>query len=281
LEWVCNNGESPIGKVTAVALGEFNFGGTMNVFKPHLLILGISVFTFPLNSFAANCRTENGVAWCDIQPGTFMMGSPNTEVGRLQDETLHEVTISNSFQMQATEVSQKQWFLEMGYNPSYYSNRCTLSEYVSVNGQMMCANHPVEWVSWDEVQSFIQALNAKSNGYRYRLPTEEEWEYAARAGSSGPYSGTGNLNDMGWFRGNSSEVAHPVGTKNANAFGLYDMHGNVWEWVVGYSGYAGWGVIRGGGWLDFEVDCRSARRALGEFDNRFNYVGVRLVRTPN
>lgn len=251
----------------------------MKFLKPYFLILGAAAFVLPLSAFASNCKTENGVAWCDIQPGKFMMGSPETEVGRLSDETLHEVTISNSFQMQATEVSQKQWFLEMGYNPSYYWRGCVPSEYVEINGKFMCANNPVEWVSWNEVQEFIRVQNSKGDGYHYRLPTEEEWEYAARAGATGPYSGTGNLAELAWYRENSRGVPNPVGRKQANAFGLQDMHGNVWEWVEGNSGYKGWGLIRGGGWWDPATDCRSARRAIGELTNHFNYVGVRLVRT--
>src|SRR5437667_5221339 len=110
------------------------------------------------------------------------------------------------------EVTQAQWESVMERNPSRFRG----------------ADRPVEQVSWNDVQQFLQKLNARGDGYRYRLPAEAEWEYAARAGTSGPYAG--NLDAMAWYEQNSGKQTHPVGQKQPNAWGLYDMHGNVWEW---------------------------------------------------
>lgn len=159
-----------------------------------------------------------------IPTGTFMMGSPEDEPMRDSDETQHQVTLTNSYYMQTTEVTQGQWKAVMGSNPSWFSD---------------CGDDcPVEEVSWDDVQEFITELNKLGQG-TYRLPTEAEWESAARAGSmtafaNGDITETGsgydpNLDAMGWYSCNSDSKTHPVAQKQPNAWGLYDMHGNVWE----------------------------------------------------
>jgi formylglycine-generating enzyme required for sulfatase activity len=153
-----------------------------------------------------------------ILAGKFMMGSPLSEVGRFDDEDLHEVTIKEDFEIMDTQVTQKQWQDVMGSNPSYFKNN---------------PDNPVETVSWNDVQEFIKKLNEKNDGYVYDLPTEEQWEYACRAGTQTAYSfgdDPKDLKDYAWYWENSENTTHPVKQKKPNAWGLYDMHGNVWEW---------------------------------------------------
>jgi len=221
----------------------------------------------------------NGVTldlvWCPA--GNFMMGSPASETSRDNDETQHRVTLTKGFWMGSTEVTQRQWEAVMCSNPSKFKNAG--------------ANAPVEQVSWEECQTFVQRINARVTGGGFRLPTEAEWEYACRAGSTGPYAG--NLDAMGWYGQNSGYTTHPVGQKQANAWGLYDMHGNVWEWCSDWWGDypagsvtdpAGPGsgsnrVIRGGCWINFARSCRSAFRSRDDPGYRFNSLGFRLSRT--
>jgi formylglycine-generating enzyme required for sulfatase activity len=211
-----------------------------------------------------------------IEPGEFMMGSESGDADA-DEKPVHRVRISRPFEMGKYEVTQAQWEAVTGSNPSYFKG----------------ADLPVERVSWDDAQQFIQKLNAQNDGHIYRLPTEAEWEYACRAGSTGDYAG--NLDAMGWYDKNSGHKTNPVGQKQPNAWGLYDMHGNVWEWCQDWYGenyYAqspgadpqgpasGSGrVTRGGGWIGPAAHCRSAfriRNAAG-----FRYIlGFRLARTP-
>jgi len=164
------------------------------------------------------------------------------------------------------------------------------------------ANRPVEGVSWDDVQEFIRRLNAREGGARYRLPTEAEWAYAARAGSTTAYSfgdDDRQLDDYAWYGKNAGNTTHPVGQKLPNAWGLYDMHGNVWEWVqdwydrypaefVGNSVEAAVDptgpvqgthrVLRGGSWINDGRLARSAQRNARDPRNRYVNVGFRLAR---
>lgn len=126
----------------------------------------------------------------------------------------HEVQISKGFQIGKNEVTQAVWESVMGSNPSDFKS----------------AERPVEWVSWNDTQEFLQRLNKRNDGYRYRLPTEAEWEYAARAGSKA--ASTGQVVDIDWFQFNAESQTHPVGQKHPNNWGLYDVQGNVWEWVA-------------------------------------------------
>jgi len=212
--------------------------------------------------------------FANIPKGNFTMGD---EKGYGNEKPVHEVIISNSFEMGKYEVTQKQWRAVMITNPSYFKGE----------------DLPVEQVSWDDVQEFIKEVNKRSDKYMYRLPTEAEWEYACRAGSTGDYAGTGNLDDMGWYGANFGSTTHVVGKKQPNLWGLYDMHGNVWEWCSDwYGSYPSGTVIdpigppsgsarvyRGGSWYNDATICRSANRNSYAPGRRYDAVGFRLLRT--
>lgn len=222
-----------------------------------------------------------------IMPGTFIMGSPEYEPGRNSNEIQHEVTLSNGFYMQTTPVTQQQWKSIMGTNPSGFSQKSD--------------DHPVENVSWYDCQQFIKILNSMGK-HTYRLPTEAEWEYACRAGSPHPcaegeiielFCGHDhNLNTMGWYCGNSSRKTQPVAKKSPNAWGLYDMHGNVLEWCQDwYAEYTSapqkdltgsvkchGRVIRGGSWFANAKSCRSASRFYWPPSSKSDFIGFRLVK---
>ncbi len=155
-----------------------------------------------------------GMEFVKIEPGTFTMGCVANDTQCNNDEKpAHTVHLTKAFEMGKYEVTQSEWKSVMGSNPS----------------TIKVDDHPVETVSKDEAHDFLAKLNAKNDGYRYRLPTEAEWEYAARAGSTNAYGG--KLDDIAWHAGNSEDETHPVGKKKPNAWGLYDMEGNVREWV--------------------------------------------------
>ncbi|MEW6756506.1 MAG: SUMF1/EgtB/PvdO family nonheme iron enzyme [Candidatus Latescibacterota bacterium] len=216
-----------------------------------------------------------------IPPGMFTMGSPAWEPGRNDSELQHEVTISRGFWLGRCEVTQAQWQVVMGSNPSRFPG----------------PSRPVETVSWSHVQEFIRKLNQAYGQTAYRLPTEAEWEYACRAGTSTPWSfgsEESRLAQYAWCDANSGGSTHDVGTKASNAWGLFDMHGNVWEWCQDwYDGYAS-GVARDppgpasgsvrvlrGGSFDLVARCaRSADRGGHTPVNRGGDVGCRLSRTP-
>lgn len=207
----------------------------------------------------------------------FQLGSPENETHRYDNEVQRNVTLTKSFEMMATTVTQLQWFLVMGENPSRFKNaEHADGDHIKVGQVSVNAAHPVEQVSWDDVQLFIKKLNALSTEYEYRLPTEAEWEAAARAGTQTAYS-FGNdaqaLNENGWSYENANSRTHAVGLKQPNPAGLYDMHGNVWEWVQDwYSASPGSGqdpqgpdtgsyrVLRGGSWYNYAQYLRSALR---------------------
>ncbi|MFN6398848.1 MAG: formylglycine-generating enzyme family protein [Planctomycetota bacterium] len=208
-----------------------------------------------------------------IPKGTFMMGSPESEQGRFENETQHDVTISKDYYLGVYEVTQAQHEKVMGKNPSHFQGAIVGNEN---------ADLPVENVSWEDAVEFCKKLSElpeeKKAGRVYRLPTEAEWEYACRAGSKTAYSfddEDGLLPEYGWFRRNSSSRTHTVGLLEPNVWGLFDMHGNVWEfcsdWYAEYpkgpvSDPSGPSkgvhrVYRGGGWgADNAADCRSAWR---------------------
>ena len=209
--------------------------------------------------------------WCG--PGSFMMGSPVTEKGRFDDEPLHQVTLTKGFWLGKYEVTQRQWQSVMGRNPSKFK----------------APDRPVESVSWEDCNAFIRRLNVDLGGVA-RFPTEAEWEYACRAGSSNAVAGNGLLVDMAWYDANSGNETHPVGKNQPNAWGFYDMHGNVLEWCYDWFGKIGdhaidpkgnasgsFRVLRGGCWFFFARDCRSAYRLKRDPDLRNAIYGFRLA----
>ncbi len=231
-----------------------------------------------------------GMEFVWIKPGTFTMGSPFSESGRDDDKRQHRVTLTKGFHMQTTEVTQGQWQAVMGSNPSHFSS---------------CGSDcPVEQVSWNDVQEYIRKLNQKT-GQTYRLPTEAEWEYACRAGTDTPFS-TGNCLSTseanydgdypyeGCPKGHDRKSPVKVGSFASNAWGLYDMHGNAWEWCSDWKGdypsghvtdptgpsSGGYRVDRGGGWGSVARDCRSANRYYGRPGLRGFNLGFRLVLSP-
>ena len=203
--------------------------------------------------------------------------------GSTDEKPVHSVTLNN-FYIGKTEVTQMQWRDVMGNAPSSFKN---------------CYNCPVENVSWDDVQKFIVKLNQKT-GKTYRLPTEAEWEYAARGGNKSKgykYSGNDKIDQVAWYASNSENKTHPVGQKQANELGIYDMSGNVWEWCSDWYGSyeydwnstisnpqgqptGSYRVSRGGSWNYNPQDCRASRRSGGTPADRSGNRGFRLVFVP-
>jgi formylglycine-generating enzyme required for sulfatase activity len=232
---------------------------------------------------------SNGMKLVLIPKGTFMMGSPESEDERGEGEFQNTVTISNDFYLGVYEVTQSQYERVMVYNPSYFQGTIVGNQNTDL---------PVENVSWNDAMEFCKKLSElpeeKKAGRVYRLPTEAEWEYACRAGSKTAYSfgeSSQSLGDYAWFFENSNNRTHPVGQKKPNAWGLYDMHGNVWEWCSDwYSEYpkvatsdptgpkeCSVRVYRGGSWINDASVCRSANR-YGIFpSNRFRNFGFRIA----
>jgi len=225
-------------------------------------------------------RPREAIDMVLIPSGSFVMGSERYD----DEKPPHSVRI-RSFLMNRTEVTQKQWLDVMGSNPSRFA---------------ACGpNCPVENVSWDEVQQFISTLNQRT-GQKYRLPSEAEWEYAARAGATTEWSFGNDESKLGsyaWYRDNSGGKAQEVGQKLPNAFGLFDMHGNVLEWTQDcwHDNYVGtptdgsaWTtgckgnlrVLRGGSWIGNPAILRSAIRDWYNPGIRNSNLGFRLARTP-
>ncbi len=225
--------------------------------------------------------TVGGVSFTMIavQGGTFTMGATGEQGSDAysDEKPAHKVTVS-SFYIGQTEVTQELWEAVMGGNPSEFKG----------------AKRPVENVSWDDCQEFIRKLNAKT-GKSFRLPTEAEWEYAARGGSRSQgykYSGGNSVGDVAWYDVNSYDKGksspdygtHNVATKRANELGIYDMSGNVWEWCqdkwYNYDGSSYTGshrVHRGGSWFDFARFCRVTLRSDYSPGDRRNRLGLRLA----
>lgn len=225
-----------------------------------------------------------GMEFVLIPSGSFMMGAnPNFENSDSDEVPQHEVTISKPFYLGTYEVTQAQWFEIMGANPSSFKDR----------------NRPVEQVSWSRAQEFIRLLNEKEGHTRYRLPTEAEWEYAARAGTSTTFcfgDHAEQLGDNAWYSDNAGRMTHPVGQKKPNPWGLHDMYGNVQEWVQDryaadyYAQKASrepqgaesgiYRTARGGSWYNKAQQCRPAERIFYEPGDSYYFLGLRLVLTP-
>ncbi|MBF0108379.1 MAG: formylglycine-generating enzyme family protein [Magnetococcales bacterium] len=241
---------------------------------------GTATMIFPSNRFVMDESPD--MEFVQIPPGCFQMGSPKTDKDRDDDEgPVHKVCV-DAFWMGRYEVTQKQWKAVMGTNPSYFAS---------------CGDEcPVEQVSWEDAQDFIRKLDKQQDGCTYRLPTEAEWEYACRSGGKNEtYCGGNDVNRVAWDRTNSENTTYRVGGKAPNGLGLYDMSGNVWEWVSDWydgkfyansprdnpkgpsSGSAR--VGRGGGWDSNPANVRSAYRNYDGPGSRYSGLGFRLSRT--
>ena len=218
-------------------------------------------------------KSADELAELDQKSATELKGLAESLPGMLREVTLNPCKViiddmvaipGRSFKMGRTEVTQTQWERVMGKNPSRFEG----------------ADRPVENVSWDDCLLFIQKLNEMSKNVKFRLPTEEEWEYCCRAGSKGDWGKRANgeegpLEAMGWYGKNSGRETHPVAQKEPNAWGLYDMHGNVLEWTSTADGDLR--VIRGSSWNFHSGDCSAGFRSWGYSGNRYEILGFRLV----
>ena len=250
-------------------------------------LIAVFVLMSKFSSTSDNSRSENsiikgpedltftvdGVSFnmVKVQGATFTMGATSEQGSDAEDDEkpAHSVTLS-SYYIGQTEVTQELWEAVMGSNPSEFKG----------------AKRPVEQVSWDDCQEFIRKLNQKT-GKNFRLPTEAEWEYAARGGNLSQhykYSGSNNIDDVAWYS-SSGNGTHIVATKRANELGIYDMSGNVWEWCqnnwYNYDGsatqYGSYRVIRGGGWYRGAGSCRVSYRLRASAGLRSYYLGLRLA----
>jgi len=300
----------------------------------------------PKNEFAS-VSLGNGVhmdfVWCP--PGSFMMGSPEHEAGRGDDEVLHKVTLSKGFWLGQFLVTLEQWCVVMGrddleakihrpedngevihitcrpakdndYVDYQEDNESWLrlkkkwlaesaendAKHEQTIKRLTLSDHqPMFKLTMHDCVSFCSKLNTLGTGYSFRLPTEAEWEYACRSGTEGPFAG--NLDEMGWFAENSDGSTHIVGQKAPNKWGLYDMHGNLWEWCAdGYTEFPrrkyAWfpsrkvvdpvspkesgcdGVYRGGAWTRSATCCRSAYRGHGYASTISVNMGCRIAAEP-
>ena len=243
-----------------------------------------------------------GMRFVPIAAGSFTMGSPDSDREAGADEKpAHRVTISKPFLLGKFEVTQAQWEAVMGASPYERANGARSNPYFDLPGmaeRVRRPDNPVT-VSWNEAQQFLQRLNEKEGHRRYRLPTEAEWEYAARAGTSTSYSFGNDRGQLGRYAWHSEDFAtgspHAVGQKLPNPWGLHDVHGNVWEWVQdNYGRYdaaaatdpihgrdgpvsASGKVVRGGSWHVTAGGWRSAHRKEYAADYRGISIGFRVL----
>ena len=265
----------------------------LSVFLSTLLMIGMILLDRQV--FAQSPKeiiNSIGIKLVLIPNGTFMMGSPIEEEGRYDNEVQHKVTISKDYYLGVTEVTQGQYAKVMGTNPSKFQKQVILNKDSSM--------YPVEKVTWEDAVSFCKRLSElpdeKSAGRVYRLPTEAEWEYACGAESETAFSfGVSSKlsEDFAWFE-NSNKQTHPVGQKKPNALGLYDMHGNVFEWCGDWFNEYPKGavsdptgpkegvlrVFRGGSWEFGAASGRSATRFFTAPFGRGDWIGFRVALSP-
>lgn len=252
----------------------------------------IVLIASPCQAWAKKTRQVKnrlGMSFVLVSHGSFMMGSPADEQGRYDREIRHKVTITRDFYVQTTEVTQAQWEQVMGTRP--WSGKKNVRE---------GANYPAVYVSWKDCNEFVKKLNRMEHRNAYRLPTEAQWEYACRAGSDTRFC-FGNdetlLPKWAWFKKNCKErnepFPHETATLRPNTYGIYDMHGNVWEWCSDWYGVpeakpaidplgpsSGMGhVLKGGGFYFAARDCRSANRFFNLPGFRDFVLGFRIIRT--
>jgi len=264
----CCGGGGVVGDYLVLAGGFWGVGETGDPAKPTWR-LHLGAIPNPGDTIANSL----GMKLAYIPAGKFLRGSPLHVPDRQYDEAPHLVRLTKPFRIGVTEVTQSQWQKVMGTGRSHFK------------GDTL----PAENVSWQEAVEFCEKLSRRE-GKVYRLPTEAEWEYACRTGSAGP--GAGRLDDLAWYEANSDGTTRPVGGKQPNAWGLYDLHGNVSEWcrdtyesayppneVTDPTGPAadGYKVIRGGSWAHFPLACRSAARNSAPPAYRFRETGFRVV----
>ena len=258
---------------------------TLALVAPIVALANVPIHAETKKDPPKNFTNSIGMKFAWIHPGHFMMGSPKEEMGRHKNEIPHKVTLTNGFYMGVYAVTQEQWKEVMGNNPSHFKGE---------------KNLPVENVTWDECQEFAKHLREKDKK-PYRLPTEAEWEYSCRAGTTTPFHfGETISTDQANYDGNHTyangkegvyrKKSTPVGNFPANAFGLYDMHGNVWQWCQDrYGDYpqndvvdpqgpvAGqYRVLRAGSWYNYPSACRSACRLSYDPGIRRSYFGFRV-----
>ena len=237
-----------------------------------------SPMSFGGNTISIPVKNGITIDMVKVEAGTFMMGATSEMKKPFTDEKpVHQVTLTNDYYMGKYEVTQALWQVVMGSNPSKFKGD----------------NLPVEQVSWNDCQEFIGKLNGLT-GKKFRLPTEAEWEYAARGGRKSrgyQYCGSSTISDVAWYNGNSGSKTHPVGSKQANELGIYDMSGNVYEWCQDwYGSYVSSSqtnptgavsgsdrVFRGGCWGSDAGDCRSSFRRYDTPGSHYYFLGLRLV----
>ena len=237
-----------------------------------------SSVSFGSNEISITVKNGISIDMVKVEAGTFMMGATSEmKNSDKYEKPVHQVTLTHDYYMGKYEVTQALWQAVMGSNPSISKGD----------------NLPVEKVSWDDSQKFISKLNSMT-GRKFRLPTEAEWEYAARGGKKScgyQYSGSSTISDVAWYDGNSGNKTHPVGTKQANELGIFDMSGNVYEWCQDrYGSYVSlsqtnptgavsgsYRVCRGGSWHGNAICCRSSYRSNETPDSRYIILGLRLV----
>ena len=293
-------------------VGSYSYPNTSMITKPFETEMGITNYNvsyvikqsitevLPDKNITVPLSEDVDLDMIWIEPGTFLMGSPKDELGRENDETQHEVTLTKAYWLGKYEVTQAQYEAIMGTNPSYFKG----------------VDLPVERVTWNNAVKFCEWLTIQERiagrlpeGYEYTLPTEAQWEYACRAGTTTAFNnGTNiptmlqredkpcpNLDEVGWYRFNSDETTHPVGQKQPNAWGLYDMHGNVYEWCLDSyeknypttpvtdpkgDDEGSRRVVRGGSWSDYASFCRSANRSISYPDFHWDGCGFRVALAP-